>query len=301
MSESVIDSIRHRLKTIDLDTALGSGYLQVYFQDSPNSIFSTVGYTERPDTLCAKLSDGRVGIIVDGTPFVLITPFVFIENFQNMDDYNVGSYYATFTRILKGIAFFLSVILPGAYVAVGSFQQSLLPTPLLFTLAQAETNTPFPLIFEALLMQIIYEILREAGLRAPKQFGSAINIVGAFLIGQAAVTAGLIGSPMVIVIALTATSSLVVPTLYEAGVVMRFTFIILAGMAGIYGITIGFVFFAYHICSIKSYDVPFTAPLFPFDMYSQRDVTVRAPWNILSRKKVPVQDLPGSDASKILG
>jgi len=301
VSESVIDSLRHRLKTIDIDTVLASGYIQTYLQDSPNSIFPTVGYTERPDTICGKLSEGRVGILVDGTPNVLIAPCVFIENFQNMDDYAVGTYYATFTRILKCMAFLISVMLPGIYVAIGSFHQALLPSPLLYTLAQAENGTPFPLVFEALLMQFIYEMLREAGLRAPKQIGSSLNIVGAFLIGQAAVSAGLIGAPMVIIVALTATTALVVPTLYEPGIIMRFVFIILAGMAGFYGITIAFAFFAIHACSLKPYGVPYTAPLTPLDTYALRDVVVRAPWKILSRKKIKVQDLPGSDASKTLG
>jgi spore germination protein KA len=301
VSDSVIDEVRHRLKTIDIDTALASGYVQTFFQDSPFSIFPTVGYTERPDTLCGKLSEGRVGIIVDGTPNVLVTPHVFIENFQNMDDYAVGTYYATFTRILKYLAFFISVMLPGLYVAIGSFHQSLLPSPLLYTLAQAEEGTPFPLVFEALLMQVIYEVLREAGLRAPKQIGQSLNIVGAFLIGQAAVSAGLIGAPMVIIVALTATTSLVVPTLYEPGVIMRFAFIILAGMAGLYGVTLGVVFFMFHMCSLKTYDVPYTAPLFPLDIYALRDVVVRAPWKILAQKKESIQDMPGSDASKSMG
>ena len=301
VSESVIDSLRHRLKTIDIDSVLASGYIQTYLQDSPYSIFPTVGYTERPDTVCGKLSEGRVGILVDGTPDVLIAPHLFIENFQNADDYAVGNYYATFTRILKYLAFFISVMLPGIYVAVGSFHQALLPSPLLYTLAQAENGTPFPLVFEALLMQFIYEMLREAGLRTPKQFGASLNIVGAFLIGQAAVSAGLIGAPMVIIVALTATTALVVPTLYEPGIIMRFVFIILAGMAGFYGITIAFAFFAIHACSLKPYGVPYTAPLTPLDTYALRDVVVRAPWKILSRKKIKVQDLPGSDASKTLG
>ena len=301
VSETVLDNVRHRLMSIDIETVMASGYIQAYFQDHPFSIFSTVGYTERPDSLCGKLMEGRVGIIVDGTPVVLVTPYLFIENFQNMDDYAVGTYYATFTRILKYIAFFISVMLPGLYVAIGSFHQAALPTELLYTLAQSEEGTPFSLVEEALLMQVIYEILREAGLRAPEQIGSALNIVGAFLIGQAAVSAGLIGAPMVIIVSLTATTSLVVPTLYEPGVIMRFVFIFAAGMAGLYGVTLAFAFFALHLCSLKVYDIPYMAPLMPLDVYSMRDIIVRAPWKILSRKKTRVQNMPGSDASKILG
>lgn len=300
-ASSVLDSVRHRLKTIDIDEVLATGYLQVYFQDHPYSIFPTAGYTERPDTLLSKLSEGKVGILVDGSPEAVYVPHILIENFQNIDDYAVGAWYATFTRILKYLAFFISVMLPGLYVAIGSFHQSLLPSELLYTLAQAEQGTPFPLILEALFIQIIYEMLREAGLRAPQKIGTALTIVGAFLIGQAAVSANLIGAPMVIVVSLTATTSLVVPTLYEPGVIMRFVFIIVGGMAGLYGVTLALAFFVIHMCSIKTYDVPYTAPLMPLDVYSLRDVVLRAPWSILSKKKQKVQDSPGSDANKTLG
>jgi spore germination protein KA len=186
-------------------------------------------------------------------------------------------------------------------VAVGSFHQALLPTPLLYTLAQSEESTPFPLVGEAIIIQIIYEMLREAGLRLPKQFGSAVTIVGAFLIGQAAVSAGLIGAPMVIIVALTATTALVVPSLYESGVILRFAFIIVAGLSGFLGLTLGITFVMLHLCSLKSYDVPFTAPVLPFDVFSMRDTIIRAPWHILSRKRAKVQDLNGSNIDKNQG
>lgn len=300
-ADSVISDIRHRLLSIDIDMVLASGYIQAYFQNHPYSIFSTVGTTERPDTLCGKLNEGRVGIIVDGTPLALYTPYLFVENFQNMDDYAVGTYYAAFTRLLKYLSFFISVFVPALYVAIGSFQQALLPTPLLITLAKAEETTPFPLVLEALLMMFIYELIREAGLRLPKQFGFAINIVGALIIGEAAVSAGLIGAPMVIIIAITATTSLVTPTLYEPGVVLRFLFIILAGMSGIFGITVGAAFVLFHMCSIKTYEIPFMAPLSPFDLFSMRDLLIRAPWKILSRRKMNVQDMVGSNVDKNWG
>ncbi len=301
VAESVLNEVRHRLRTIDLDTLLASGYIQAFFQDDPFSIFSTVGTTERPDAFCGKLSEGRVGIIVDNTPITLTMPFLFVENFQNMDDYAVGPYYATFTRILKYLSFFTSVLIPGLYVAIGSFHQALLPSQLLYALAQSEEATPFTLVFEALFMQVIYEMVREAGLRLPKQIGFAINIVGALIIGQAAVSAGLIGAPMVIVVAITATTSLITPTLYEPGVVMRFMFIVLAGMAGILGLTLGVAFCVYYLCSLKSYEVPYTAPISPFNGYAWRDVVIRLPWKILAKRKIAAQDLPGSNVDKTIG
>jgi spore germination protein KA len=286
------------LNEIDMDTVLASGYIQAYFQDNTFSMFPTVGTTERPDTFCGRLSEGRVGIIVDNTPVALTTPYLFVENFHNMDDYAVGPYYATFTRLLKYLAFFTSVLIPGLYVAIGSFHQDLLPSQLLYTLAQAEESTPFALVLEALLMQIIYELVREAGLRLPNQIGFAISIVGALIVGQAAVSAGLIGAPMVIIVAMTATTSLIIPQLYEPGVLMRFGFIIIAGMAGMYGVTLGIAFLAFHICSLKSYEIPYTAPVTPFNGYAMRDVILRAPWKVLEKRKITAQDLPGSNVDK---
>lgn len=295
VADSVLSKIRDRLQHIDMETVLASGMIQPFFEEKI-TLFSTVGYTERPDTLCAKLSEGRVGILVDGTPMAIFAPHLFADNFTSVDDYATSFYYGTFTRVLKYLSFYISVFLPGMYVAVGSSHQELLPTQLLFTLAQSEQNTPFSLVFEALFMQVIYEVLREAGLRAPRQLGSALNIVGAFLIGQAAVSAGLIGAPMVIVVSLTATTSLVVPTLYEPSIIMRFAFILLAGMAGFYGIVIGSSFFLVMMCGNKAYDIPYMAPLAPFDLFAVRDTIFRAPWNVLNRKAHRAQDYTGSNA-----
>ena len=297
-ADSIGTEGQHRIKASNLESAMAAGVIQMFFECNQLSVFSSVGSTERPDTLCSKLEEGRVAILVAGTPVALVVPFLFTENFQNIDDYAVGFYYATFTRILKFLAFLITSLIPALYVAVGSFHQALLPTQLLYTLAAAESNTPFTLMIEALLMQVIYEILREAGLRIPKQLGFAITIVGAFIIGEAAVTAGLIGAPMVIIVALTATPSLVVPALYEPAVILRFVFIFLAGMSVFFGISICLAFVILHLCAMKSYEVPYLAPISPFNLVSMRDVILRGPWSLLSRRKLNVQDMPGSDVEK---
>lgn len=298
VEDSVLSEVLRRLDSIDMSMILASGNIEMFLQDSPYSIFSTVGNTVRPDTFCAKLDEGKIGLIVDGTPVALYLPFLFVENFQNIDDYAVHFYYGSFTRILKYIAFIISVILPALYVAITGFHISLLPTPLLHTLAQSEENLPFNSLFEAFLMQVIYELLREGGLRLPKQFGFAITIVGALIVGEATVSAGIIGAPMVIIVALTVTTSLVVPTLYEASVVLRFAYLLIAGLSGMYSLTLAVALTLIHLCSLKSCDVPYMAPFSPFDLYSMRDVVFRAPWKILSRKKITVTDMPGTNVDK---
>nr|WP_177576917.1 spore germination protein [Hydrogeniiclostridium mannosilyticum] len=152
-----------------------------------------MGLSERPDTICGKISEGRVAVIIDGTPNVLVVPHLFIENFQSFDDYANRPYYATFTRLIKYLAFFLAIFLPGFYVSVTTFHPELILEPLLIKIAQSETTTPFPIMLEALVIHIIYEIMREAGLRAPKSLSHAVSIVGALVIGEAAVNSGLVG------------------------------------------------------------------------------------------------------------
>jgi spore germination protein KA len=195
------------------------------FLDTRNpSIFSGVGFTERPDVLTAKISEGKICIIVDGTPNALIVPYVFIEHFHSMDDYLKRPYYATFIRILKIVSFLFSVFLPGFYVAICTFHQEIIPETMIFGITGQESRTPLPVMLEALLIHLIYEIVREGGLRMPKSVGHAISIVGALVIGESAVTAGILSAPMLIVVGLTAVSSFVVSTLYEPVAVLRFAF-----------------------------------------------------------------------------
>ncbi len=162
--------------------------------------FSGVGTTERPDVACAEMAEGRVVLLVDGTPFALIVPYLFVENFQSMDDYNYRPYYAVFIRTLKFISFLISVFFPGIYVAVCTFHQEVLPSSMLYDMAVQESMTPFPVMVEAIFIHFLYEVMREAGLRMPKAVGHAVSIVGALVIGDAAVTAGLIAAPMLIVV-----------------------------------------------------------------------------------------------------
>lgn len=290
----LLEEVRRRLQEVDLKLVLDVGYLQPFLEGKPLSLFSEVGHTERPDTLCAKIQEGRVAVLLDGTPHALILPYLFVENFQSFDDYSNRPYFATFIRLLKYFSFFVSVLLPGIYVAVATFHPAALPHALLFNIATAEETTPFPLIIEAFVIHLIYEIMREAGLRLPRPVGHAVSIVGALVIGDAAVTAGIIGAPMVMVVALTAISSFVVPSLYEPGVVLRFAFIFLGGLTGLYGISLVMAVLLVNLCKLNNLGVPFTSPVTPLTLRAMGDVFVRVGWKRLGRGE-RLQDLRGSD------
>lgn len=295
VSPNVLQQIRTRLNRVDLENVLAAGYLVPYLeQEGDLSLFSSVGISERPDTVCGKLAEGRVAILVDGTPFVLLVPFLFVENFQTMDDYTSRPFYATFIRWLKYFAFFGAMLLPGLYVAIGTYNPELFPGELLNKIASNIASTPFSLMTETLLIHFIYEIMREAGLRLPKPLGHAVSIVGGLVVGDAAISAGLIGATTLMVVALTAISSYVVPSLYEPLAVLRLAFILIGGLMGIWGVMLLFCVVLINLCSKSNCGIPYTAPVSPFSLFGMRDVGVRAGWKTLSKRNNPVQQMPGA-------
>ncbi len=297
VSQEVLEEVRANIHKIHQQSVLATGYLAPFLEKK--GVFNGVGLSERPDTVCGKIMEGRIAIIVDGTPNVLIVPHLFIENFQSYDDYTTRPYYATFTRCLKVIAFFFAMFLPGLYVATVTFHPDLLPEAMLIKIAQAEASTPFPVMIEAVVIHLIYEIMREAGLRVPRPLSHAVSIVGALVIGDTAVSSGLIGTPTLLVVALTALSSYAIPSLYEPIALLRFAFIIIGGTVGLWGITLGMGAVAVGICAESVYKIPFSAPVTPFRWKSMRDVFVRAGWRTLSKKTITVQDMPGSNVKKL--
>jgi len=299
-NDKIVQEVRERLSRIDTDSILESGYIESFIEDAPFSLFPTIGNSERPDKICAKLLEGRVAILVDGTPFVLTVPYLFIEAFQAAEDYYSRPYYTSFIRLLRWLAFFISVYLPAIYVAVITFHQELLPPALLISVAAAEEGTPFPAVVEALLMQIVYEILREAGVRMPRPIGQAVSIVGALVIGDASVSAGLIGAPMVVVVALTAIASFIVPALSDVSALSRILLLILAGFSGLYGIMLCTAGILIHLCSLRSFGVPYTSPIAPANLSDMKDVFIRVPWwtmlkrPMIMRTNNPVRQKPGN-------
>ena len=294
----IVNDIMDKLKNIPLNTILSSEFLQAFLEQSNSDLFSQIFVTERPDVFASKLYEGRIVVIVDGTPFALIVPGLFIENFHTMDDYTHRPYFSAFLRMLRFVAFILAVILPGLYVALCNFNPEMLRSSLLLNIYSSIQTTAYPVFGECLIMYILYEIMREAGLRLPKSVGHAVSIVGGLVIGEITVSAGLMSAPVVLIIAATGLCSLAVPDLYESCMIMRLVFILAGGAFGLYGITIVGVMLMFRLCSKNAYGVPYMAPFAPFTLKSViRDTFVRVGWRVLSKSDVTVQQLSGKAKS----
>ncbi len=294
VSPKLLENVRERVKSIKLNTILESGYIQPYFEGKGGWFFSECGTCERPDTFAAKLYEGRVGILVDGTPFALVVPHLFIESFQTLDDYTQKPFYAFFIRAVRLFAYFITLFLPGAYVAIASYNPEMLPSSLILNLAAAEQTAPFSLMFECLFIHFMYEILREAGIRLPRPIGHAIGVVGGLVIGDITVSAGLVGAPMVLVVALSGLCSFVVPTQYEKTVVLRFLYIIAGGIFGLYGLLLLAGVVIIKMCSLSTYGIPYMSPISPFSPKAMRDMFVRSGWKKMAKSDVVLQNLNGA-------
>ncbi|MBK1811483.1 spore germination protein [Clostridium sp. YIM B02505] len=277
VDQNLVEEVKKRLSGIDIDAILESGYIEQLIEDKPKTIFPTIGNSEKSDTAAAKILEGRVCILVDGTPFVLTVPMLFVEGFQSAEDYYSRPYMATMLRMLRYACFYISIFAPVSYVVLSTFHQELIPTTLLFTMAAGREGVPFPAAVEAGLMIITFEILREAGVRLPRPVGQAVSIVGALVIGEAAVTAGLVGGLLVIVIALTAVSSFVIPVYTDVVSILRVIFLILGAVLGIFGIGIGILIVFAHAVSLKSFGAPYFSPLAPRVKDDIKDTFIREP------------------------
>ena len=273
--------IKERISKMDIDGILDSGYIQQFLEDNQKSVFSTVGSTEKPDIAAAKILEGRVAVIVDGSPFVLTAPMYFEESFQSPEDYYIHPVSATLQRIIRYLSFFISILALPGYVALTSFHHEMIPMNLLFTMAEANAGTPFPSIVDAFLMIVVFEILKEAGVRLPKPVGQAVSIVGALVIGETAVSAGLIGAPMVIAVAITAVTAFATPNLTNAIVVIRYVLLFLAAFMGGFGITLGLLALFVHLSSLKSFGTPFLAPFVPVRLGDLKDSVWRVPLRLM--------------------
>lgn len=285
-NDNVVEEVHLRLDRIDIDGILESGNIEELIQDAQMSTFPTVYNSERPDVVAAAILEGRVAIFIDGTPFVLTVPALFIQFFQSSEDYYQRADLTSLVRILRFFSFGIALLAPALFIAAITFHHEMIPTALLINLAAQREGVPFPAFIEALIMEITFEILREASLRMPRAVGSAMSIVGAFVIGSAAVEAGIVSAAMVIVVSLTAIASFVSPT-YDMALsirILRFVFMGLAASFGLFGIIVGLVALILHLCSLRSFGIPYMYPIAPFNISGQKDTFIRLPiWKMFNR------------------
>lgn len=300
-NDKIVEEVRHRLDKINIDSILESGYIEELIQDKTYTPFPTMYNSERPDVVASYLLEGRIAIFVDGTPFVLTVPAIFVEFLHAPDDYYNRSDITTLIRFLRYIGLFIALLGPSLYVAITTFHQEMLPTPLLINLAAQREGVPFPAFIEAIMMEVTFEILRESGLRLPKAVGQAVSIVGTLVIGTAAVDAGIVSAAMVIVVSITAISSFIVSS-YQLAIsirMLRFPFMGLAASFGLFGIIVGLIALTLHLCSLRSFGVPYMSPFAPFIIQDQKDAIFRLPrWalfarpRLISQKNIKREDTP---------
>lgn len=275
----LVDEVKRRLDVINTDGILDSGYIEQFIQDTPYSPFPQVQYTERPDRVAAALLEGRIVVVSDGSPNALIAPATISNFLPAPEDYYERWILMTAIRIVRTASLLNSILLPSLYIAFLNFHQEIIPSKLALAIAGARAGVPFSAVVEAFLMEFTFELLREAGIRLPAPIASTIGIVGGIIIGQAAVSAGLVSPVMVIVVALTAIGSFAVPSFNVALSIriLRFPLMILSAMFGLYGLTAGGILIMLHLVTLKSFGVPYLSPVAPLTLSGLTDTIVRAP------------------------
>lgn len=279
VNPELVEEVKRRLGAIDTEAILDAGYIEQFIEDHHISPFPQIQYTERPDKAVSSMMEGKVAIMVDGSPFALILPAVFSQFYQTTEDYSERFLMASLVRLVRLLSLLFALIFPALYVAVISFNPELIPTDFAVAVAGGRAGVPFPTVIEVLIMEIAMEVLREATLRLPTQVGGALSIVGVLVVGQAAVEAGFVSPITVVVIALTTIGSFATPA-YNAAIalrMLRFPMIIAAGTFGLYGLMIGLILVINHILSLKSFGVPYLSPIVPGNFQAMKDTVIRGP------------------------
>ena len=297
----IIAEVQRRLDNIkDVDSILDGGCLEQYIEDSPFSIFPQLQYTERPDKVAASLLEGRVALIVDGSPDVLLLPLMFVQLLQSPEDYYNRVASGTFMRWIRYMGLLIATTFPSLYVAITSYHPEMLPLNLLLSIAAAREGVPFPAFVEALIMELAFELLREASIRLPGAIGNTIGIVGALVIGEAAVSAHLVAPQMLIVVAITAIGSFTVPSVEASYPIrlVRFPLMLLAAAFGLYGVMLGLLAVMIHLVHLRSFGFPYLEPLAPLKINELRDVLIRAPrWQMMVRPQFREPDVQSKQSA----
>ena len=286
VDKRIVKEIEKKLKKIDIDGVVDSYYLIPFLIDRPNSLFKQVGNTEKPDIVCAKLLEGRVAIMVDNTPMVLTVPFVLLEELQNTNDYYTNYIYSTLLRFVRLIGSLFAILGPGIYIALQLFHYNILPLKYLITIADSTQQIPFTPFIEILFISLLFQILYEVSLRLPSYLGLATSIVGALILGDTGVKAGLISPPAVIVVAIAKIALYTIPEQSAQITVLQFIFLLIGASVGLLGIIGGSIYFIGYLNSIENYRTPYLAPFSPFILKDNKDGIVKVP--LTSMKERPL-------------
>ncbi|MDV3429672.1 MAG: spore germination protein [Bacillota bacterium] len=276
--ESIISELNKRLDSIEIDGIMDSGYIQELIKDAPFSPFETVGSSERPDVIAAKLLEGRIALFVDGSPFVLTVPYLVVENFQSNEDYYNNYIFANMNRLIRGFCAVFSITIPALYLSIVTYHQEMMPTPLLISLSASRQNVPIPSSLSLFIMLFIFDILREAGTRMPVPISQTISIVGTLVLGQAAVEAKLVSAPIIIITAITAIMKLSNMNFIGATITFRAFLLLGASFLGLFGFFICFIIMYMHLMSIRSFGVPYMMNVTRAKDHDGQDAWIRVPW-----------------------
>ncbi|MDI3480572.1 MAG: spore germination protein [Tepidanaerobacteraceae bacterium] len=280
VNNKILEEARKRISRINIDGILDTNYIDELIRDAPLCPFPLIHRTEKPDVVAAELLSGKLAILVDGSPSALIVPAVFTEFFISSEDYYLIFIFSSFTRWIRFLSLLIAVFLPALYVAVTTYHQEMIPTPLAISIAATREGVPFPTFVEAALMGLVFEILREAGTRMPRTIGQAVSIVGTLIIGDAAVSAGLTSPPTIIITALTGLAIFTIPApeMVITLVIIRFLLLILGAVMGLMGIMLATLILLSYLASLRSFGVPYLSPLGPLKPRDLQDSIVRVPW-----------------------
>ncbi|KYH34941.1 spore germination protein B1 [Clostridium tepidiprofundi DSM 19306] len=279
VNKDILKEVKDRIDNINIDAVLDSAYVEQLIEDNKMSLFPQLQTTERPDVVASALYEGRVAILVDNSPFAIIAPATLPAFFQTPDDYNQRWINSSLVRILRFVGIVISLILPALYVAVTSYHTSIIPTKLAYSIAASREGVPFPAFIEAIIMEFSFAMLMEAVVRLPKPIGATIGIVGGLIIGQAAVSAGIVSPIMIMIVSWTAITTFVTPN-YEvvsALRMVRFLLIIASAIIGLYGIILGLTVLIIHLVKLESFGVPYLSPIVNPNTRDFKDMFIRAP------------------------
>jgi len=286
VNPDLVQEVKRRISTLDIDDVEESGYIEQWIEDNFVSPFPQVQNTERPDKVASALLQGRVAILLDNTPMVLMVPVTLGQLLHSPEDYYERWLAASLTRMLRYIAAFLAVFSPALYIALVTYHPGLIPSDLAFSIAATREGVPFPAFVEAFMMVTTMELLQEAGIRLPRPIGQTVGIVGGLVIGEAAVSAGIVSPVMVIVVALTAIASFAIPA-YNVALafrMIRYAVMIASAIFGLYGVVLTYIAINIHLTNLTSFGVPYTSPFAPGLIRDWKDIVLRAPITFLKTR-----------------